>query len=452
MGRPDGHESALGVGPDHHRGHDQEQQRLDTDTDTVIYPSFPHIIPQALPHEYESYGIYTRADTAHILGDDDAEQEGEAVSSSSTSRCFNCGSDSHSVKECPLRLNRDLIDLSRQYYQFYKGTLGTTNYVRVHVAEGWRQSRLTWLEDFEPGEVRGALLREALGKDGASEWLRNIAVWGYPKGWVAERDPRELVRERIWREHGGNVEMELDDSEPFVIYGDSEDQQAEVILFSDAFQHRRLGDEDEAEAGANPDVSSESVGSDSESESETETEAESPEQSSKANTHSPFIKRWAKYPSSHFHPDLLPIHNGFSLGSVRGTSDLSQPSFHEALPKAKFDWDTWAASHVQPEPPPAPSEPPPPLPPPPDTEPPPLPPGPDSSSLPPRAVYHHPPLRPGSYPPPPPPQYPSPPPPQYPPPPPPSSAPPPPLPPSPPLELLVEDEADESDMEMSDSD
>ncbi|KAF6763740.1 hypothetical protein DFP72DRAFT_1059793 [Ephemerocybe angulata] len=288
----------------------------------------------------------------------------------------------------------------------YKGTLGTTNYVRVHVAEGWRQSRLTWLEDFEPGEVRGALLREALGKDGASEWLRNIAVWGYPKGWVAERDPRELVRERIWREHGGDVEMELDDSEPFVIYGDSEDQQAEVILFSDAFQHRRLGDEDEAGAGTSPTISRESAGSDSESESETETETEAEplEQASEANSHPPFIKRWAKYPSSHFHPDLLPIHNGFSLGSVRGASDLSQPSFHEAPPKAKFDWDTWAASHVQPEPPPAPSEPPPPLPPPPDTEPPPLPPGPDSSSLPPRPS------------------------------------------------CPVEDEADESDMEMSDSD
>lgn len=356
MGRPDGLPSVGGLGQEERRDDSSAGQRPE---DSLILPFFPHAIPQALPAEYESYGIYTRADTDYVLGEKVDEGEAQDEDWKPTSRCFNCGHDEHSVKECPFRLNRDLIELSRQYYQFSKGTLGTTNWERLHTAEGWRQTRLNWLEDFEPGLVRGKLLREALGDNGESEWLRNMAVWGYPKGWVGERDPREAVRERIWAEYGGGIDA--DDSEPFMIYGDEE---SEVITFGhpglqQVPQDDRSDDETQEEESSSPPPESILVAPDS----------ASPPQPT---------KRWAKYPSSHFLSDLLPIHTGFTLPPVDGAQDGGYPPFHPRgpPPPSKFDWDAWAASHVAPEPPPPPPDEPPPLPPGPGVQAPPPPPQP----------------------------------------------------------------------------
>ena len=188
-------------------------------------------MPNPLPSEYEPYGIYVRANTTHVLGGG-TDEEDEA-DSKPRALCFNCGHDEHTVKECPFRRDQELIDLSRQYYKFYQGTLGLANWERVHVAEGWRQTRLNWLETFEPGRIKGEVLLDALGHQEEGEWLRNMAIWGYPKGWVSERNPVELVRERIWKEHGGDTVTELDDSEPFIIHGEGD---SEVVDFDSAFQ------------------------------------------------------------------------------------------------------------------------------------------------------------------------------------------------------------------------
>jgi zinc finger CCHC domain-containing protein 8 len=301
MERPDGDECLQRVGDDSGGG------ELGDSTGATL-PFFPHTIPQALPQEYESSGIYLRA-SHDILGTSDDEQDQEYILKS---RCFNCGSEEHSVKECPFRYDRDLIDLSRQYYNFTKESLGrvSSSWSRVHVAEGWRQERLHWLEEFEPGAIKGDLLKEALGDVDEMPWLRNMAVWGYPRGWVGPIDPRHLVRERIWKEHGGDVE-EHDDSndEPFAIFGD--DGHVEEVAFEGVrVEH-----------------------------------APSPPARDPAT-------RWARYPATYFLSDLLPVHSGFNLPPVNGEEDRAPP----------------------PPPPPPPGEPPPIPPPPPPSTPPPLPP------------------------------------------------------------------------------
>lgn len=344
MGRSDGDARPRRMGQDDQRRDEQQATGQVNQTATETLPFYPHTTPYPLQVEYEPYGVYIRAATGdHILGSGKSEEDGTTIDAKLTSLCFNCGSEEHAVKDCPFRRNKDLIDLSRQYYMFSRGSLGTTDWQRVHVAEGWRQTRLNWLEEFEPGEVRGTLLREALGASGDGQWLENIALWGYPKGWVAERDPRELVRERIWREHGGDVDAELDEDEPFTIFGDDE-QQSEVILFQGAFQPvPHPGDENE---------SIDSQSSHSTIGSEAETDSSEKRDGPHQETHRP-SKRWATYPRSHFLSDILPVY----------------------VPCApKFDWDAWAASHVPPDPPPPPTEAPPPLPPSPTSHGPPPPP------------------------------------------------------------------------------
>ncbi|KAH6902296.1 hypothetical protein BKA70DRAFT_1196271 [Coprinopsis sp. MPI-PUGE-AT-0042] len=286
----------------------------ESDSVGSTFPFFPHTIPQALPYEYESSGIYTRA-SHDILGDSsNDEQDTEYILKS---RCFNCGSEDHPVKDCPFRYDRELIDLSRQYYNFTKESLGraSSSWARVHIAEGWRQTRLDWLEEFEPGVIKGELLKEALGDVDEMPWLRNMAVWGYPKGWVGPQDPRELVRERIWKEHGGDVDEDDSDDEPFVIFGD--DGHVEEV----AFEGVRV-----EHAPASP--------------------PKDP------------LTRWAKYPPAYFLSELLPVHSGFNLPPIDGEEDRVPPP----------PWPPY------PPPPPPPGEAPPIPPPPPASTPPPLPP------------------------------------------------------------------------------
>ena len=322
----------------------------DEPTSGVILPFFPHIIPQALPPEYESYGVYSRANTTQVLGVDPPKEVATAPYAPPVSRCFNCGHEEHSVKECPFRRDMALIELSRQYYKFYQGTLGTTNWTRVHIAEGWRQTRLSWLDTFEPGRIKGELLREALGRTEEGDWLRNMAVWGYPKGWYAERDPKEAIRKRIWQEHGGDAEMEQDDLEPFMIHGED---QSEAVQFTYAFREIHSCDSPSSSNASTRTVSSHNADSDSD---DPRNPPQTPQQTG--------MKRWAKYPSSHFLSDLLPVHSGFNLPPIEGTEDTDHWPLVPPMPPRP------PSTEPPPLPPPGP---PPPLPPPPSSVPPPIP-------------------------------------------------------------------------------
>ena len=253
-----------------------------------------------------------------------------------TRQCFNCGSPSHSVSDCPLPRNHALISLSRQLFTFqqqlhqsaHRQALG--DFQRIHVVEGRKQERLDWLDWFEPGEVRGALLREAIGlgedSDGDGEWLRNMAVWGYPKGWTGERDPRYKVMKRI----EGEVEDDNDDSEEedvFLIFGDDGEQ--EEILFTTLSQKS---------SPAKPIV-------------QTPTEDLSP----------PKIHRWASYPNTHFSSALLPVYTGYALPPLPTNSPPTFTNNRRTL------WENITSDGPRPHSPPRPpSTSPPPLPPPPD--------------------------------------------------------------------------------------
>ena len=213
MGIPDGH-------------------RDDRQTPELVFPIFTDLSPYT--DGWESFRTYERSDTDILGTQKENEKDEDDVHPTNPSRCFNCGHPDHKVTECPFRANRELIALSRQYYEFFQGTLGLGNSQRLHTVEAWRQQRLSWLEEFEPGTIKGELLKDAIA-DSNDEWLKNISVWGYPLGWVSHLDPRERVRDRIWNENNGDVVEELEAAEPFEIHGDEE--VVELLSFEGAFHH-----------------------------------------------------------------------------------------------------------------------------------------------------------------------------------------------------------------------
>jgi zinc finger CCHC domain-containing protein 8 len=191
-------------------------------------------------------------------------------------RCFNCGDPDHKVSACPLPANRQLIALSRQYYQIFQGSIGP-QWQRIHTFESRRQQRLDWLDEFHPGEIRGELLQDALAESN-EEWLKTICAWGYPPGWISDDDPRNRVRARIWNEYDcGN-----DSSEVFEIHGD-DDVEAVPILINN---------------GAEEDGSAISDNQDEKSLDKQVLDSESIHNSTP-------MKRWAKYPIRYFSSDFL---------------------------------------------------------------------------------------------------------------------------------------------------
>ncbi|KZP08723.1 hypothetical protein FIBSPDRAFT_922625 [Athelia psychrophila] len=220
--------------------------------------------------------LYER-DVPDILGESPAAGLQEAHQD--PRRCFNCGDPSHAVSQCPTPANHALIALSRQMFVFsqsaHRQALGDLE--RVHVVEGRRHQRLDWLDDFEPGEVRGDALREALGTAGETEWLRNMALWGYPKGWTGTRDPRYEVMKRI------EEEPEYEDEDPFLIFGDKGEEE-EIELHPPRKQSpEREHATEEVPSSPKP----------------TKLEAD--------------IHRWASYPTTYFSSALLPLYNGYAL-------------------------------------------------------------------------------------------------------------------------------------------
>ncbi|KAG5718874.1 Glutaredoxin-like protein, partial [Termitomyces sp. T112] len=167
---------------------------------------------------WQPNGIYVRASET-ILGDKEQADSpvADVLPASATPACFNCGEPTHLVSACPQPINRQLVSLSRDLHAFYKTERGAVDYKRIHEVEEWRQQRLEFIDIFAPGEIRGANLRDALGGHNG-DWLENMALWGYPKGWTSIEDPRDKVREIIWNEYAD----EDDEPEGFVIFGDDD--------------------------------------------------------------------------------------------------------------------------------------------------------------------------------------------------------------------------------------
>lgn len=288
---------------------------------------------------------------------------------SNVRRCFNCGEPGHEVTSCPQRRDHALISLSRQMFNFFKEeSLASSQ--RLHEAEGWKRQRLAWLEEFEPGQVRGALLRDALGlRDGDPgeyvEWLGNIATWGYPKGWIGNVDPRLQVW-KIIADEGRQDEAGGDDETVFTIAGEDLE---ELQLPSGPLPSSTLRDDDSVSA-----FSSES--------------ADTPVEEAADDDGCSQPRRWATYPNTYFLSSKLFVYN---------RQDVPQPS--NELPcnatSITFDAERQALWDRIVNAPQAPAlEPPPPCgtpPPPPPLTPPPLPPASPLPPLPPRAPSSKPP-------------------------------------------------------------
>ncbi|KDR73660.1 hypothetical protein GALMADRAFT_625842 [Galerina marginata CBS 339.88] len=328
--------------------------RINGETQELAPPFFYHSSADAIPHFWEQHTVYERV-THEVLGDqEDSDGTPELLD---RSRCFNCGDPSHRVTECPFRLNRDLIALSRQYYQFYQGSLGLGNWQRIHTVEAWRQQRLNWIEEFEPGKLKGELLKEAL-ESSQEEWLKNISVWGYPRGWLSETDPRKDIRSRIWNECDGDVALGLEDQLSFELHGDED--HVETLSFQHAFrvtQHTNKAESNDDE----DDIIPPSKASSARSNSPTTTSSDYSENNNVASSPPPLV-RWANYPSSYFSSQHLVLYN--------------PPPPSESWSSTRFsDTSAYISQFFVPLPPP-PSEEPPPLPP--SSPPPPLPPPPPS--------------------------------------------------------------------------
>ena len=342
LGRTNGHSSSEAMGPGTvSAGHGDDRQALE-----LAFPFFIDLSPHT--YEWESFKIYERADTDILGTQTENEEEDDDVDSINRSHCFNCGHPDHKVTECPFRANRELIALSRQYYEFHQGARGFGNSQRLHTVEAWRQQRLNWLEEFEPGTIKGELLKEAVSH-GADEWLKNISVWGYPLGWVSHLDPRERVRDRIWNENSGNIVEELEDGEPFEIHGDNE--VVELLSFKNAFhRHDHTAQSEEGMMKQSPTPT-------------TVTSNLSRSPSLSLCSVSPI--RWANYPTSYFSSQALVLYT---------PPRRSEPWYSSAFNDTNAYLNQFSVTNQ---------------PPPPEDEPPPLPPGSPGTGLPQNISIHN---------------------------------------------------------------
>jgi zinc finger CCHC domain-containing protein 8 len=201
---------------------------------------------------------------------------------------------------------------------------------------------LDWLEEFEPGTIKGELLKDAISNSN-DEWLKNISVWGYPRGWVSHIDPRERVRDHIWNGNNGDVE-ELEAEEIFEIHGDKE----VVELLS--FKHSES--DEEVMAKRTPTLTTSRLPSPSIS------------PSTPPLCYMPPI-RWATYPTSYFSSQALVLYNP-------PTPTRSESWDSSVFNNTNTYLNQFSASNQ---------------PPPPQDEPPPLPPAPPGFGLPQSTLY-----------------------------------------------------------------
>ena len=310
---------------------------------TPLCGSYPSTWP-----EYRRHNVKT-------LGD---QEEPVIDQHDGANRCFNCGSLSHSVAACLEPMNRPLIELSRQMFLFYRDLNKTFQQLnlgfmeRVHIVEMRKQQALDFLDFFEPGEIKGPELRNALGLDGENghdgEWLKNMALWGYPPGWVGERDPRYEVSKII--------EGELDDSDeenPFIIFGDGEE---EYLSFSNTKPKGKADDSDEEEqfiivgdgneelltfSSAKPrstlspqqdEISIENVHEDA-IPSTTHSPARSPKPCPGRKGKEKKMHRWAVYPPTQFSSALLPTYTGYALPALGSDTFDKEPQAKTTTPR-----------------------------------------------------------------------------------------------------------------------
>ncbi|KAK8864293.1 hypothetical protein IAR55_001539 [Kwoniella newhampshirensis] len=170
-------------------------------------------------------------DTSEVIYDEpiqsDAGMDKRRNDHISNQQCWNCLKYGHSVANCPEPRNHAQIQISRETFLYQKGyampesaipTLET--YLLMRVTSEEKQRRLKLLDRFRPGRIsedlKDAVCEVGLVEEDGGElddadllvnqvmrrreqwdWVKGIARWGYPPGWIAGKDPIEEVRRRI---------------------------------------------------------------------------------------------------------------------------------------------------------------------------------------------------------------------------------------------------------------
>ncbi|TCD68468.1 hypothetical protein EIP91_010754 [Steccherinum ochraceum] len=187
---------------------------------------------------------------------------------------------------------------STQLYEFFKGSDPTIGLRQFGEARNWRAQRVKWLEEFEPGHIRGNDLRDALGIANGDvgnyvPWLSRIADWGYPPGWVGPRDPRHRVWDLInWDQ---DTDSEGSDDMDFAIFGESEVHEQLRIPVHRVFT--RVNNEEDASLDEHEEFGIGNTEQQVTEDSRSDTLSDSGEISDSK-------QRWASYPETYFSPTL----------------------------------------------------------------------------------------------------------------------------------------------------
>ncbi|KAG5220893.1 DUF836-domain-containing protein [Salix suchowensis] len=246
-------------------------------------------------------------------------EDDEAAASNGTKRvCFNCGVESHAVYNCPKPRNHELIALSLnpsfnrlQTYPRSRG-LETAAARMGQLVHSWRD---TWGTSHRSVGTRCTPRRRVTRAGVVGEH----GHLGYPPGWAAPLDPQEEMRRRIML---GDDHPEPSDNdhhdEPFQIYGeDEEPEQVYLRLFIPDMglesHHCTPGSN-----GTSPSKDEELPADEYEcSDSSSTMQTSSSREGARSPSQQLPFKRWAKYPTTHFASELLPIYNGNALPAVQ---------------------------------------------------------------------------------------------------------------------------------------
>ncbi|KAH7422712.1 hypothetical protein KP509_12G021600 [Ceratopteris richardii] len=125
--------------------------------------------------------LYDRADTAALISQEtDISLDGH-FERTEGSRCFNCGSYSHSLKECPRPRDNAAINNARR---LYAEKHGSSNASRT-ASRYYQSSPGGKFDDLKPG-ILGNETRQLLGigQRDPPPWLNRMRELGYPPGYL----------------------------------------------------------------------------------------------------------------------------------------------------------------------------------------------------------------------------------------------------------------------------
>ncbi|KAK8545486.1 hypothetical protein V6N13_066765 [Hibiscus sabdariffa] len=134
--------------------------------------------------------LYDRGFTMGLTSADASSNlEGGLEIKGEASRCFNCGSYSHSLKQCPKPRDSVAVNNARKQHQKFKRN---QNAASRNAIRYYQSSQGGKYDDLKAG-VLGAETREllGLGEFDPPPWLNRMREIGYPPGYLAPEDESE---------------------------------------------------------------------------------------------------------------------------------------------------------------------------------------------------------------------------------------------------------------------